>query len=294
MAAQIAGNAQKMGIDVVYFDSESALDGDFLTRCGCSLEDLHYIPAANVEMVLETMERLLEAENQWLFIWDSLAMTPCKSDIESDYNPQSTMAMKPRVLSKGFQKLTVPLARKDATVLVLNQLRTNIGARTPAEAMLNPYFTPGGKTVEYIYSLRIWLTARKAKASFLLDDKGYRIGTEVTAKIKKSRFGSEGRTCRFKILWGDLNSVGIQDRESWFEAIEISKHLSQSGAWFSLVLADGTEKKFQRKNWLEMLQDPIFEERVLQIMDEDVIMRFENRSGEASDYYVEEGPPVEN
>ncbi len=294
MAAQIAANAQSMGIDVVYFDSESALSGDFLVRSGCDLENLHYIPASSVEMVLETIERLLETDNKWLFIWDSLAMTPCKADIESDYNPQSTMAVKPRVLSKGFQKLTVPLAKKDATVLVLNQLRTNIGARTPAEALINPYFTPGGKTVEYIYSLRVWLTARKAKASYLVDENGYRIGTEVTAKIKKSRFGSEGRTCKFKILWGDLESVGIQDRESWFDAIYISDSLKQSGAWFSLVFEDGTEKKFQRKNWLEMLQDPSFEKRVLQIMDEDVIMKFKDRSGAAANYYDEEIPPVES
>ena len=30
MAAKIAANAQRMGIDVVYFDSESAIDPAFL------------------------------------------------------------------------------------------------------------------------------------------------------------------------------------------------------------------------------------------------------------------------
>ena len=34
MATQIASNAQKMGIDVVYFDSESAIDPSFLERVG--------------------------------------------------------------------------------------------------------------------------------------------------------------------------------------------------------------------------------------------------------------------
>ena len=32
MAAQVAANAQKMGIDVIYFDSESAIDPAFLER----------------------------------------------------------------------------------------------------------------------------------------------------------------------------------------------------------------------------------------------------------------------
>ena len=40
MAAQIAANAQKMGIDVVYFDSESAIDPDFLEKAGCNIQNL--------------------------------------------------------------------------------------------------------------------------------------------------------------------------------------------------------------------------------------------------------------
>ena len=34
LAAQVAANAQKAGIDVVYFDSVSAFDPDFLSRAG--------------------------------------------------------------------------------------------------------------------------------------------------------------------------------------------------------------------------------------------------------------------
>ena len=43
MATQIAANAQKMGLDVVYFDSESAIDPSFLERAGCDLDRLMYI-----------------------------------------------------------------------------------------------------------------------------------------------------------------------------------------------------------------------------------------------------------
>ena len=43
MAAHVAANAQKKGISVVYFDSESALDPSFLEKAGCNLEDLLYV-----------------------------------------------------------------------------------------------------------------------------------------------------------------------------------------------------------------------------------------------------------
>tara|TARA_Y100001938_G_scaffold149568_1_gene236835 strand:+ start:976 stop:2103 length:1128 start_codon:yes stop_codon:yes gene_type:complete len=293
MAAQVAGNAQKMGIDVVYFDSESALDPSFLARAGCDLERLMYVQAESVEFVLETIEELLSTGNKWLFIWDSLALTPSISDVEGDFNPQSSMAVKPRILSKGMAKLTIPIADANATLLVLNQLKTNMAARTPAEAMTTPYFTPGGKAMSYAYSLRVWLTARKAKASFIVDDNGYRVGSEVKVKLEKSRFGTAGRTCNFKILWGD-EDIGVQDEESWFDAIQVSDRLKQSGAWFTLVKNDGSEEKFQRKTWISKLAKEDFRESVLTIMDEDVIMKFKNREGNAQDFYDTEETPEES
>jgi len=287
MAAQIAANAQKKDIDVIYFDSESAIDPSFLENAGCDLNNsLAYVQAQSVEFVLETIEELLGTnDNRMLFIWDSLALTPAISDVEGDFNPQSSMAVKARILAKGMSKLTVPIANSQSTFLVLNQLKTNIpqGPAARIEAMTTPYVTPGGKAMHYAYSLRIWLTGRKAKASFIVDDRGYRVGSEVKAKLKKSRFGSEGRECTFKIVWG--GDVGIQDEESWFEAVKSSDHIEQKGAWYSLIYEDGTSEKFQSAGWLEKLVDEKFRKRVLQIMDEEVIMRFEKKEGDASSFY---------
>ena len=281
MAAQIAANAQKMGIDVVYFDSESAIDPSFLERTGCDVENLLYVQATSVEFVLETIEELLgSSENRWLFIWDSLALTPAISDIEGDFNPQSSMAVKARILAKGMSKLTVPIANSQSTFLVLNQLKANI-TRNPSEALTTPLVTPGGKAMIYAYSLRIWLTGRKAKASFVVDDKGFRIGSEVKVKLEKSRFGTQGRQCTFKILWGD--EIGVQDEESWFEAIK--DHLDRAGSWYSLKYEDGTEQKFQPSRWTEALEDDKFRERVLRIMDEEVIQKFHTREGDAKSFY---------
>jgi len=283
MAAQIAANAQKDGMLVVYFDSESAIDPQFLLQAGCDLDNLIYVQAQSVEYVLETIETVLgQYDSQILFIWDSLALTPAEADIEGDYNPLSSMAVKPRILSKGMSKLVQPLANGQATLLVLNQLKTNI-TRNVSEALTTPYFTPGGKALLYTYSLRIWLTGRKAKASFITDEKGFRIGSEVKVKLEKSRFGTQGRQCAFKILWG--GTVGVQDEESWLEAIKGSDSVESRGAWYALLYDDGTEEKFQAAHWLEKLQQPKFRDRVLQIMDEEIIMKFENREGTAASFY---------
>ena len=249
MAAQVAANAQKMDIDVIYFDSESAIDPAFLERAGCDLNSLLYVQAASVEFVLETIEDLLaNNNNRMLFIWDSLALTPAVSDVEGDFNPQSSMAMKARILAKGMSKLTVPIANAQSTFLVLNQLKTNI-TRSPSEAMTTP-------------------------------------GSEVKVRLEKSRFGTQGRQCNFKILWGD--EIGIQDEESWLDAIKGSEHLKQAGAWYTLTYADGTDQKFQPSKWKEVIQDEKFKDRIVELLEEEVVMKFDKRVGNASDFYEEE------
>ena len=289
MAAQIAANAQKTGKLIVYFDSESAIDPKFLEQAGCDLERLMYIQASSVEFVLETVEELLGAtEEQLVFIWDSLALTPSISDVEGDFNPQSSMAVKARILAKGMSKLIIPIADKQATFLVLNQLKTNIpqGPNARVIAMTTPYMTPGGKAMHYSYSLRIWLTGRKAKSAFIEDENGFRIGSEVKVKLEKSRFGTQGRSCAFRILWG--NEVGIRDEESWFDAVKASPSLTSAGAWYTLKTDSGYEKKFQPSKWTDLITtDQEFRNHIIAIMDDEIIQKFHNRQGDAKDFYEE-------
>jgi RecA/RadA recombinase len=150
--------------------------------------------------------------------------------------------------------------------------------------MTTPYVTPGGKAMIYAYSLRIWLTGRKAKASFVLDDNGFRIGSEVKVKLEKSRFGTQGRRCNFQILWGG-DKVSIQDDESLFEAVKGSDNILQSGAWFTMVFEDGSTEKFQASKWAEKMQSDKFRQRVYQIIDEEIIYKFDSRQGKAEDFY---------
>ena len=139
--------------------------------------------------------------------------------------------------------------------------------------------------MHYSYSLRIWLTGRKAKAAFIEDDKGFRIGSEVKVKLEKSRFGTQGRTCAFRILWG-TDDIGIRDEESWFDAVKGSDYMKSAGAWYTLTMPDGYEKKFQPSKWTELVQtDEEFRNHVTQLMDEEVVQKFDKREGTADQFY---------
>jgi len=287
MAAQTAANAQKMGINVVYFDSESSIDPTFLSKSGLNVDEVLYVQASSVEFVLETIEELLNStEDKMLFIWDSLALTPAVSDVEGTFNPNESVAVKARVLAKGMSKLIVSLANSQSTLLVLNQLKTNLQVANPKYATdSEKYTTPGGKSMMYAYSLRIWLTGKRGKKSIIADDKGFIVGNEVKARLEKSRFGTAGRICNFKIMWG--KDIGVRDDESLFEAIQSSDQLMNSGPWWTLKYGDGSEQKFQAAKWGEFMLDSKFRDRVLRLVDEEVVLKFDNRDVDAQHFYDE-------
>jgi recombination protein RecA len=286
LAAMIVKNAQSMGIPCLYFDSESAISPSFFTEIGINLADLIYVQAKSCEFVFETMEAILKEGQQYLFVWDSVPFTPTESELEKDFNPNSEVGKKARVISGGVSRMTDPIADTRSCWVILNQLKTNI-TNDHFDRMMNPFTTPGGKALKYLYSLEIWLTRRKSKTAYEYDERGFQVGGEVKATIKKSRFGTERRQCAFRILWGD--EVKIMDEESWFEAIKNSEHL-KSGAWNKLQWEDGTwSENFRSANWLDKLKDDKFRQRVQDLMDEEIIQKFEKREGQASSFYDIDG-----
>jgi len=289
MACTIAAQAQKMGKHVIYFDSESAMDPFFLSELGIDIDNLwNYVQASSCEMVLKMVESMMEdyPKTKFFFIWDSIAATSTSSDTSKDFNPQSSMAVKARVLSKALPKLVLPLANQQCTFLMVNQLKVNI-SKNLAYVATTPLVAPGGKSIEYFSSLRIWLVKRKAKAAYVTDSSGLRIGSEVKVQIEKSRFGSEGRTCGFKILWGD--NVGIQDEESIFEALRLSKSNNiKIGKWVEVISLSGEHFKLRRSEWeTKMLEDKEFRKAVHDILDEEMICKFV-KEGKNTDIDIEE------
>ena len=242
-------------------------------------ENFLYIQAVSVEKVLKSIEDMINQfgdQQSILFIWDSIAATSAEKDLEGDFNPQSSMAVKPRIFSKAFPKLTIPLANGQHTLLLINQLKTNI-TNNMAEALTRPFKAPGGMAIEYFCSLRIWLTSRRAKSSYVLDETGRRVGSEVKAKIEKSRFGTQGRIATFQIRWGD--GVGVMDEESWLEVIKKSSYYKNAGGW-CVINHDGKEHKFRSAEWKDKLQDDSFRQLVYEMMDEVIIHRFDQNAAE--------------
>lgn len=275
MAGKICANAQKQGIQCFYFDSESAIQAEHMENLGISLEDLVYVQISSLEETFEIIESLIakavETNTKHLYVIDSLAFAPVAADLASQFDPLSSMAAKARVLALSYSKLIVPLANSQCTLLVLNQLKENITA-DKYEKIMTPYKAPGGMSGLYAYSLRLWLTPKRNKDSFVRDGKERIVGIDIKADVKKSRFGTQGRSCHFQICF-DGDKIGILDELSWQEPVEGSEFVVAHGGWKTLTYK-GFERKYQSGGWLEELKNEKFKEAVLAILREQLVVKY--------------------
>jgi hypothetical protein len=62
--------------------------------------------------------------------------------------------------------------------------------------------------------------------------------------------------------------------------------MTSAGAWYTLKADDGYEKKFQPSKWSELVQtDEEFREHVIELMNQEVVQKFDKREGSAEQFY---------
>jgi recombination protein RecA len=261
-----------MGGLAIYIDTENAASPDFMAQLGLDTKNnFMYIQPGTIEEVFESIERLIglvreKAPDKLVcIVWDSVAGTPVKAEIEGDYDPNSRIGLTAKALAKGMRKVTETLGKEQIAMVFTNQLKTNIGVMFGDNRV-----EPGGKALPYHASTRIWLTQHKGKANGqILNEKKQVIGFHTSAKTMKSRFGPSPRSCQFDVLFDLANDrVGVDDEGSWLNAIAGTPGCIRTGGWYTINV-DGEDKKFQSKDFPKLLEDENFKKRVLDIIEEE-------------------------
>lgn len=266
------------GISPVYFCSEpGGIEADFLLRVlgPERMDKFTYVEITFMEEMFETIEALMtNTTNEYLFVWDSLAATPSRLEVEGGFDASAYFAVAAKSATLGLKKLMVPLSRRNCTLLILNQVRENIGA-TKYELMSNAtkFKIPGGKMVVFCCSLVILLLSKLTKTNAILDEKQEKIGKMGEAFFLKSRFRTEGRSIPIGFTWSG-DAPHFHDEELWAEALKERGYIKTSGPVTKIKFKDGTEHKIKMDNWMEHLKDPEFKKRVEEIIDDAFIYNY--------------------
>lgn len=288
LATQILANAQKMGGLAVYIDEENALNPEFAQRVGLDLGKLVYVQCGCVEAVGETIEKIIvkarekDVSRIICIVWDSIASTPPKAELEGDYDPNSRIGVQAKAIAKMMRKLTTTVGREKVTLVFTNQLKTKIGVMFG-----DPMGTPGGKAVPYHASVRIRLNRSLEVKDGTQKDAaiGQTYGIKTYAKVIKNRMGPPLRKCEFEILFAS----GVDDENSWCNYLHSAGEIEKRNGFMimrdvpqTVVGKDGTEKvevtpelKFREKAWGDVVSDKATREHVFGLLDKHLIVSYE-------------------
>ena len=270
ISAHVVAETQKKGGMAVLIDTENAGSPEFWASLGVDLKKMLYVQCETVEDIFEQMEKMIaivrksNKDRILTIIVDSVAAASTKAELESEHGKDGYATGKSIIISKAMRKITNMIGKQKVLTIFTNQLRQNLNAM----AFGDKYVVSGGKALAYHCSVRVRLNnAGKLKKGEEI------IGNECKAVVVKNRMGPPQRTANFDIYFDS----GIADYSSWIKVLKDNGLVKQAGAYYTYQKVDGTDWKFQSKDFISTLQTDakLKEEIYLKICDA-VVMKYKD------------------
>jgi len=277
VSAHICAETQRKGGVAVVLDTENAAAPEFWKSLGVDLKNLLYVQTDTVEDIFEKMEQMIgivrksSKDRILTLIIDSVAAASTKAELESDHGKDGFATGKSIIISKAMRKITNTIGRQKVLTVFTNQLRQNLNAM----AFGDKYVVSGGKALAYHCSVRVRLnnTGKLKKGEEI-------IGNECKAVVVKNRMGPPQRQANFDIYFDS----GIADYSSWIKVLKENNIIKQGGAYYTYKKDDGSEWKFQSKDFVSTMQtDQSLKEEVYLKICESVIMKYKDPNSQIVD-----------
>lgn len=142
LAMHLLAETQKRGGLAVYMDEESALNTDFAQRVGLDVEKLVYMQCGCIEAVGEQIEKVInlarvkDVKCLITIVWDSVAGTPPRAELEGDWDPNSRVGLAAKAIAKMMRKLTTTVGRERVTLVFTNQMKVKFGCLAPQSKLI--------------------------------------------------------------------------------------------------------------------------------------------------------------
>ena len=230
LAQHIIAEAQRRGGMAAYIDVEHALEPDYAAACGIDVDELLISQPDTGEQALEICEALVRSNALDAIVIDSVAALVPRAEIEGDMG-DSLPGLQARLMSQALRKLSGAVARSNAALIFINQLREKIGV-----VFGNPEVTPGGRALKFYSSVRIdirRIESLKQGTTF--------IGNRVRCKVVKNKTAPPFRQAEFDIMFttdqhginrqGDILDLAVQ--------YEVVKKLGSFYSYGDLRLGQG-------------------------------------------------------
>jgi recombination protein RecA len=238
LALHAVAEIQRQGGVAAFIDAEHALDVNYARKLGVRIEELLVSQPDTGEQALEIADVLLRSGAVDLVVVDSVAALVPKAEIEGEMGDQH-VGLQARLMSQALRKLTGTVAKSNATVIFINQIRMKIGVMFG-----NPETTTGGNALKFYASVR--LDVRRIAA---IKEREEVVGNRTRVKVVKNKCAPPFRQAEFDILYNEGVSVEGDLLDLGSEGGIVEK----TGSWYSYEserIGQGREaaRKFLKEN----------------------------------------------
>ena len=207
LLSEIAGNVQRAGGDVIFYDPEARLNPQFARMFGLEFEGLNYSSPDTVPQVFKGV-RDWQPENDKVVngvFADSLAAL--STDLEMENKEGDKMGMRrAKEFSEELRKTCRVIKQKNYLMVCSNQVRVNMDAGPYGQK----YMSPGGESIGFYSSLRLRATKPekiKAKKRVAGKEVSRVVGVRTEFEVFKSSIWKPHRSSPVTILF----DYGIDD-----------------------------------------------------------------------------------
>jgi len=217
------------GKKTLYIDVENLLNTQILKAVlgeDVRIENIIILTPDSAEDAFMMAESGIESGEFELVVIDSIGAMALRKEKNIDFD-KDTMGQLPKIVARFIKRNVYDIRTKNVAVLILNQIRDNVGA------YVKSYKTPGGHQLQHQAAVRISLTKGKNLT------RGEEIvGILTKFVIKKNKLSAPFRSFTIPIIFGE----GIDYLSDLIEFSELLGVIQKGGPYYKfndLTLGQG-------------------------------------------------------